>query len=116
LSGEKLAEVHIDDVLIDNSVGRGSGLVGHLRVLSSCRAGKSTSWCAVRGSVALLTFILNTITTSWETTISSARVRSKVRVHGSIVTFLVSFNQSITANGVELEIGNWAVVASLEAT
>jgi len=74
LRGEKLAKVHIDDVLINNGVVRRSGLVCHLRILGSCRAGETTRWCAVRGSVALLTLILNTITTSWKTAISSARV------------------------------------------
>jgi hypothetical protein len=59
---------------------------------------------------------LNTITASWKTAVSSARIRSEVGVGWSIVAFLISFNQTISANRGNLKVGDWTVVASLEAT
>jgi hypothetical protein len=64
----------------------------------------------------LFTLILDSITASGESAVSSASVGSEVRVSWTIVALLVSFNDSITALSGNFEEVDWSAISGLEAT
>jgi len=63
----------------------------------------------------LFTLVLNTITASWESAVSSACVRSEVRVGRSSIALLISFNNSITAFGSDFKEVDGSSVSCLQA-
>jgi hypothetical protein len=64
----------------------------------------------------LLSLILDSITASWESAVSSAGIRSEVRVGWSSVAFLISLNNTITALGSDFEEVDWSAVSGLETS
>lgn len=64
----------------------------------------------------MLSLILDSITASGESAISSASVGGKVRVGRAVVALLVSFNNSITAFGSDLKEVDRSAVSGLEAS
>jgi len=110
-----VCEVDVNFIEIGISGGRRSRS-GGVSVGSRAWATESTSLRAVGGSVALFTLVLDTITASWESAVSSTSVGCEVGVGGSSVAFFVSFNNTISAFGSDFKEVDWSSVSGLEAS
>lgn len=64
----------------------------------------------------MFTLVLNSITASWKSAVSSASVGSEVGVGWSVVAFFVSFNDSVSAFGAHFEEVDGSSVSGLEAS
>lgn len=64
----------------------------------------------------MFSLVLDSITTSWKSAVSSASVGGEVRVGWSSVTFLIAFNDTITTFGGDFEEVDWSAVSGLEAS
>jgi hypothetical protein len=71
---------------------------------------------AVRGAITLFTLVLNSISASGHSAVSSASVGSKVAVGRAIIALFISFNHSITTLSIELQEVDWSAISWLKAS
>lgn len=64
----------------------------------------------------MFTLVLNTITASWHSAVSSASIGCEVGVGWSSIAFFVSFNDTISAFGGDLEEVHGSAISGLEAS
>jgi hypothetical protein len=64
----------------------------------------------------LFALVLDSITASWHAAVSSASVGGEVGVGWSSIAFLISFDNTITAFGGDLEEVHRSAISGLEAT